>query len=90
MHIPGDFLGALGETTTCAALPSGQAAYNLVSGDWSALPAVIGTGLARAALIGVGLAVVGERKHLVRNALGGAGAVEAFVLAWAVYKRNSQ
>jgi hypothetical protein len=36
MHLPGDFTGALGETLTCAALPSGQAAYNLVSGDWSA------------------------------------------------------
>jgi hypothetical protein len=88
MYLANGFLGETVQPPTCAALPSGQAAYNLVSGDWSALLAVVGTGLARAALIGVGLAVVGERKHLVRNALGGAAAVETFVLAWAVYKRN--
>lgn len=88
MYLADGFLGETVQSRPCAALPSGQAAYNLVSGDWSALMPVVGTAMARAALIGVGLAVVGERKHLVRNALGGAAAVEVFVLSWAVYKRN--
>ena len=73
---------------TCAALPSGQAAYGLVSGDWSCLVPVIGTMVARGALIGVGMAVSGERKHLLRNAAAGAVAVEGFVLLWAAWKRS--
>ncbi|MFZ1005932.1 MAG: hypothetical protein WAN65_03790 [Candidatus Sulfotelmatobacter sp.] len=85
MHI------GLGETLTaprCAALPSGQAVFNLVSGDWTALPAVVGTAAARAVLVGTGMALAGEREHLVRNALGGALAIEAFVFAWALYKKG--
>jgi hypothetical protein len=90
MRRVGEFDGALGETLhrpVCAALPSGQAAFDLVSGDWGAIVPVIGTAAARAALIGVGMAVVGERKHLVRNAIGGAAAIEGFVLMWAIFKR---
>jgi hypothetical protein len=87
MHIDDGFLGEEVRAPTCAALPSGQAAYNLVSGDWSALLPVAGTMLARSALIGAGMALAGERKHLVRNAVAGGAAVETFVLAWAIYRR---
>lgn len=73
---------------TCAALPSGQAAYNLVSGDWGAFLPVVGTTVMRSSLIGIGMALAGERKHLVRNAVAGGLAVEVFVLAWAAYKRS--
>jgi len=92
MHLSGGFEDAPGETVRppCAALPSGQAAYNLISGDWGALLPTIGTTAARAALIGVGMAVAGERKHLVRNAVGGALAVEGFVLLWAAVTRNAR
>ena len=91
MHLHGDLIGILSAPPrTCAALPSGQAAYDLVSGDWSAIVPVIGTYAARAALVGVGMAVAGERKHLVRNALAGAAAIEGFVLVWAVFKKSQE
>jgi hypothetical protein len=39
--------------------------------------------VSRAAVIGLGLAMVGgDRKYLVRDALAGSAAVELFVLAW--------
>lgn len=79
---------ALGEPPACAALPSGTSAAALVSGDWKALPtAVLHTAL-RAALIGSGLLVAGERANTVRNAVAGSLAIEAFVLAWAAWKRG--
>lgn len=81
---------ALGEPPACAAaaLPSGTSAAALVGGDWRALPtAVLHTAL-RAALVGTGLYVAGERAHVVRNAVAGSLAIEAFVLAWAVWKRQ--
>jgi hypothetical protein len=89
MRISDGFLGEELQPPACAALPSGQAAYNLVSGDWSALLPVVGTMLARSALIGTGMAIGGEREHLVRNAVCGGLAVETFVLVWAAYKRSN-
>lgn len=80
----------LGEATTCPALPSGTCAVDLLRGDWSALPRVIGFTAARAALVSVGLLAVGEREHVVRNALGGALAIEGFVLAWAAWKLHQE
>lgn len=77
------------ETITCPicpALPSGTSAYKLASGDPAGIPGVIGHTIGRATLIGTGLAVVGERRHLVRNAVGGALAIEAFVLVWAAWR----
>lgn len=37
----------------------------------------------RAALIGTGLAVAGQRENLVRSALAASMAIETFVLLWA-------
>jgi hypothetical protein len=82
-------LGQPGACPVCpAALPSGSSAADLLDGDWSALPAVAGYTLARAALVGSGLLVAGERTHVVRNAVAGALAIEVFVLAWAAWKKR--
>lgn len=83
----------LGEAlTSCpvcpAALPSGTSAYRLMRGDPKGLAGIVGHTIGRASLIGVGMAVAGERKHLVRNALGGALGIEAFVLVWAAWKAH--
>jgi hypothetical protein len=80
----------LGDAPACAALPSGPPAVDLLSGNIRALPAVLGTTVARAALIGAGLFVAGERARgrLAKHAAAGSLAVEAFVLAWAAWKRQ--
>jgi hypothetical protein len=67
---------------TCDTLPSAGSAAALVRGEPQALPKVLLHTAGRAVLIGIGLAIVGEREHLMRNALAGALAVEAFVLAY--------
>jgi len=69
-----------------AALPSGTSAYRLMSGDPAGLMGVVGHTLGRSVLVGVGMAVAGERQHLIRNATAGALGIEAFVLAWAAWK----
>lgn len=77
------------ETLTCPvcpALPSGTSAYRLMSGDPKGLLGVVGHTVGRSVLVGVGMAVAGERKHLVRNAVAGALGIEAFVLVWAAWK----
>lgn len=70
----------------CPSLPSSAAAYDLVQGKPGALVHVLATTLGRVFLIGVGMALLGERKNLARNALGGALGIEAFVLAFAAWK----
>lgn len=64
-------------------LPSEMAAKALVRGEPGALLDVIYWTALRAALIGAGLYAVGERSHIVRNAVAGALAVELGVLVWA-------
>jgi hypothetical protein len=71
----------------CPALPSGSSAVALLSGDWHALPAVVGYTALRGALIGAGILAVGERTHVLRNAVVGTLAIETFVLAWAAWKK---
>lgn len=70
----------------CASLPSSKAAYRLVAGDISAVPAVLGTMAGRAGLLAIGMYAFGARDRLVLNALGGALAIEAFVLGHAAYR----
>lgn len=70
----------------CASLPSSECAFELVQGNWGALPQCVLTTLGRAVLIGAGMAVLGERQNLVRNSLGGALGIECFVLGWAYLK----
>jgi hypothetical protein len=77
---------ALGQPPACAALPSGSSAVAVVSGDWSALPLAVAHTVLRAGLVGAGLLVAGERTHVIRNAIAGSLAIEAFVLGWAAWK----
>lgn len=44
-------------------------------------PAMMHT-LQRAVLMGMGMAIAGQRKHLIRNALAGSAAVTAFIGWW--------
>lgn len=76
----------------CSALPSGQAAFDLVAGDFAALPRVVGFTAARAGLIALGMLALGDRsdrKAIVPNAVAGALGIEAFVLAWAAWKTRT-
>jgi hypothetical protein len=63
-------------------LPSQSSAAALVSGDLSAAPMVLAHLLGRAALIGVGFAIVGERDagRLVGGSIAGSAMIELFVL----------
>ena len=71
------------------ALPSQQSADDLIGGEWSALPSVVASVLARASLISIGLSLAGALK--IRSvwlaALFGALAIEVFVLGWAYWHR---
>lgn len=78
----------LGQASSCDTLPSAGSAAALVRGEAEALPLVLLHALVRAALIGVGLAVVGEREHLVRNAIAGSAAIEVFVLGYQYLKQS--
>lgn len=71
----------------CITLPSSDAAVTLVRGNIaSGVVGVVASTVLRAALIGGGLYLVGQRQHLVRNSLAAASAIEAFVLAWVAGK----
>lgn len=70
------------------ALPSGRAAVDLVNGRPGGLTRTVGCTLGRAALIGTGMWISGKRENLGRDALAGALGIEAFVLAWALYRRG--
>jgi hypothetical protein len=67
-------------------LPSVRAAEAYWLDEPGATANVITSTLLRAGLIGVGLFLVGQRKGLVRGGLGGALAIEAFVL-WSVHRQ---
>jgi hypothetical protein len=64
-------------------LPSQVGAAALLSGDLSAAPTVALHLLGRAALIALGMAVVGERepRRLIGGSLAGSVVIECFVLA---------
>jgi len=70
-------------------LPSSRSALAFVRGEDGSTLAVIGHTLGRAALIGVGLGIAGERKHLVQKSLMAAMAIESFVLLWTYHAENS-
>lgn len=81
------------------ALPSSDHAAALLSGDASPVPAdklvslawVMADVAGRALLLGMGMAAAGIRgKQLMVGAIGGALAVEAFVLAWFLLQRPTE
>lgn len=70
--------------STCATLPSSNAAADFIQGKPGALGhVVLSTGL-RAVLISLGIYAAGERdtKRLAKYSVGAAVAIEAFVLWW--------
>ncbi len=76
---------------TLAGLPSGESAEALVNGDFSAIPVMVFHTAMRAALVGVGMYLVGLRgPNLVKYSLAGAASIEAFVLAWALYENGKK
>lgn len=60
-----------------ASLPSGEVA---VKGD---LEGILGTYLVRSAIVGTGLWLSGDRKHILRNTLVSTAMIQATVLLWA-------
>ena len=85
-RVPGFALSDPPPTSCPAALPSGSSAAALLSGDMSALPIAVAHTVVRAALVGAGLLIAGERAHVIRNAVAGSLAIETFVLGWAAWK----
>ena len=71
-------------------LPSASAAASFVRGEPGAGWAITKTWLERAVLLGAGMYVLGDRRSLVRNALAGSAAIEAWVLwrAWRDMERT--
>lgn len=65
-----------------APLPSAESAAALVRNEPGAIGSVARDVALRGVLIGIGMAALGQRDHLIRNALGGSLAIEAFVLIW--------
>lgn len=77
------------KTMLGVSLPSGESASDFVEGKPGSLIRLTGHLLGRAALMGVGLYVVGVRgKDLVTYSIAGATAIEVFVLGYAWAKRD--
>jgi hypothetical protein len=81
-------LQGLDDVAGCASLPSSQAALDLVEGKPAAIVPVLGSMLGRAALIGAGLFVVGERRNLVKYSAAAAVAIELFVIGYVAANRR--
>lgn len=73
----------------CAPLPSGRAMSDLVAGDPDAIGRVLFHTLLRASLVGTGMYLMGSRREtLIRDALAGSLGIDAFVLAWVLWKNG--
>jgi hypothetical protein len=72
-----------------ASLPSSDSAARFLRGEPGSLPGVVLSTLGRAALIGGGLFLAGERKNLIKYSLAGALMIEVFVL-WYVQKEQKE
>jgi hypothetical protein len=75
------------EKLTCP-LPSANSALAFVRGEPGSTASIIGHTLGRSVLIGVGLAVAGEREQLALKSLTASMAIESFVLLWTHYAVN--
>lgn len=73
-------------------LPSSRSAIDLIDGQPGALLRVGGHTLARAALIGAGLYIIGADRnpHLVTRAFGASVAIELFAIGWVLTKRAAK
>lgn len=88
MHVLPQLHG-LGFAESCATLPSSTAAADFLDGKPGGLASVVTSTALRAGLIAVGLLVVGQRKGVVKGAIGGAIAIEAFVLTYIAANRKT-
>lgn len=68
--------------SNCPRLPSATHASRLLDGDAVGVPLVALDVIGRAALIATGMYVAGARANIPRYAIGGALALEAYVLTW--------
>jgi hypothetical protein len=75
------------EKLTCP-LPSANSALAFVRGEPGSTASIIKHTLGRSVLIGAGLAVAGEREHLVMKSLTASMMIESFVLLWTNYTVN--
>ena len=66
----------------CVTLPSAESGAELARGELRSLPKAAIHTAGRAGLIALGLLAVGRREHVVRDALAGALAIEAFVVLY--------
>jgi hypothetical protein len=73
-------LATLGNPDILTTLPSLRAAEAYWLNEKGSTGLVVLSTLGRAALIAIGLLAVGQRKGVVKGALAGASAIEAFVL----------
>lgn len=81
---------SFGGETCSSTLPSGAAAEAFLEGPTpTTAGAVAASVLARSAIVGAGLFLVGERQHLIRNAIAGSLAIETFVLGYLAFKRRA-
>ena len=62
--------------------PSSRSAARLARGDVDAIGDAVLHLAGRAFIVGVGLAVAGEREHIVRNAIAAACAIEVALIAY--------
>jgi hypothetical protein len=65
-----------------ASLPSGETAIGGNAFE------ILGTYLTRSAIVGTGLWLGGDRKHLIRNTLAGTAMIQATVMLWAQGKES--
>ena len=71
-------------------LPSSETACRIVHGDIKALPNMFRDTAMRGLLVSIGIVAVGERDayKIIGYGLGGAAAIEAFVLAYSLWVNN--
>lgn len=80
---------AISRDANMTSLPSVKSAEDFLLGKPGGFTKALLSTLGRSLLISVGMLAVGERKHVARNALGGAVAIELFVL-WSVNKQLNE
>lgn len=85
--------GTLGESEPitkgayCASLPSSTSVSDMLDGKFDGFVGSIVSTAVRGGLIAGGLYIAGDRKHLWRDALAGALAIETFVILYTLARK---
>lgn len=91
LNAVGDLPGETPSWCNQLCLPSSNSVYAVVSGDTKAIPVLLLHYAARSTIIGIGLAAAGIRgKQLLLGSIAAAGAFEASLLTWALWKRREE